>query len=97
MFGVSKDSLWEARIEDLKKEHQRTVEALTAWIEQLQMQLGAASLAAKTAPDAGMPAMSMFVNEEEAALDDALEMGLLTKEQHAEELSRLQFSNAELG
>lgn len=103
MFGYSKDSLWEARIADLKHEHNRTVDTLVAWIEQLQSQVGAYQQPVAVGgnyPTTGTqqpPAatsVSMYVSEEEGALDDALEMGLITKDQYNEELERINAHNS---
>jgi hypothetical protein len=99
----SKDALWEDRITDLKKEHQRTVEALTAWIEQLQLQVGAAGSPPPQAVhrpaasgSAAPPEMAMFMGEEEEALRDAHANDLIDDNQLNEGLKQIGFLNTEV-
>ena len=107
MFGFrSKDALWQARIDDLKHEHNRTVDALVAWIEQLQGQIGAFQQPVAVGgqyPQAGaMPQpdavpMSMYVSDEEEGLNDALALKLITQEQYDEELARINAADSIVG
>jgi hypothetical protein len=101
MFGLAKAerALYEARIADLKKEHQRTVEALTAWIEQLQLQVGAPTtpIAAPQTGSGEKPSdYAMYVGDEEADLIDAHAMNLINDAQLEEGLAQLGFMNKEV-
>src|SRR5438132_5809049 len=72
--------MWISRkvYEDLKKEHNRTVEALTAWIESLQAEKGAPSVPIVRAPQATVPLeMALYEGDDESDLRDALDMGLI--------------------
>jgi hypothetical protein len=92
MFGFGRtERLYEARIADLKKEHQRMVEALTAWIEQLQLQVGAPPL--QPLPDAHTqpvaPSASLYVSDEESTIREAFDEGLIDEDQLLEGLLRV--------
>lgn len=104
MFGFQSrtERLYEARIADLKKEHQRTVEALTAWIEQLQLQQGApigstqSAAQSRQAGAAPPPNEALYMGEEEEAIYDAHANGMITDEQLSESLQQLNFLNKEV-
>jgi hypothetical protein len=97
MFGRSKDALYEARIEDLKKEHQRTVEALTAWIEQLTAQVGGqmAQTVQVSAPDNVVP-MTMHTSDDEQVLRDLHSNGEINDSQLSEALEQLKFLSGDV-
>lgn len=94
--------MWISRkvYEDLKKEHQRTVEALTAWIEQLSMQVGQPSTPAPVPPSAApMPVEggnSLYMSDDEADLYEAHASGLINDAQLQEGLKHAGFANTEL-
>jgi len=98
MFGPSKvERLYEARIEDLKKEHDRTIQSLVAWIEQLQAQVGA--VRTTPGPGANIPApmpevnMAMYLGEEEESVLDAFANDLITQEQMEAALAEIGMRN----
>ena len=73
--------VWQGRVDDLNREHKRTVEALTAWIEHLQAQLGTPQPMAPVNPSE-QPSMTMYgqdayVGEDEEALIAAHASGLI--------------------
>jgi len=90
--------MWISRkvYDDLKKEHQRTVEALTAWIEHLTAQIGAPGTPVAPAPPPPSPDMAMFVGDDEQDLRDAHEMGLIDEAALEEGLRQIGFLNAEI-
>ncbi len=97
MFGPSKvERLYEARIEDLKKEHDRTIQSLVAWIEQLQAQVGATRTTPGAATQPPAPAevnMSMYLGEEEESVLDAFANDLISQEQMEAALAEIGMRN----
>lgn len=86
----------------MKREHSRNIEILTAWIEQLQLQTGAAvpgpAPAHRTQAQGSGPApdMALYVGDEEEALIDAHASGLINDDQLSEGLQQLGFLNKEV-
>lgn len=80
----------DAHLEELKAEWAKERDILLAWIEQLQLQVGAstAPLSPEKQP-ASDQSMALYVGEEEEQLLDAYASGLITDEQLEESMAQL--------
>lgn len=93
--------MYEARIEELKAEHRRTVDVLAEQIEYLRAQLGSPNLtrreplnpADQPAYESGLGAHLTEEEEDLLALHDA---GHITETQMEETLARLGFKNTRI-
>lgn len=80
----------DAHLAELKSEWSKERDILLAWIENLQMQLGAAAIPHQ--PDTQGPVderLALYVGEEEESLLDAHASGLISDEQLEESMSQL--------
>jgi hypothetical protein len=92
--------MWLAKrqYEDLLLSHKREIDILTAWIEQLQSQVGAVGHSPRAEPTFGAaaPPQTLYVSEDEQDLLDAREAGLIDDLQLEEGLRKMGFHNNEV-
>lgn len=99
MFGRGRDALWQARVDDLKKEFDRERSILVAWIEQLQAQVGTMNSPRdpeSAAAHAPHPGMALYISSEEEDLIDAHAQGLIDDEQFQQGMESLGRVTAEV-
>lgn len=84
--------------EDLLLSHKREIDIMTAWIEQLQAQVGAVGHSPRPAEFGTAEAVptSLFVGDEEQDLMDALDQGLIDQPMFEEGMRKLGFLNHEV-
>lgn len=84
--------------EDLLRSHKREIDIMTAWIEQLQQQVGAVGHSPRP-EQFGNPQMmptTLHVGDDEQDLIDARDMGLIDDLQLEEGLRKLGYLNKEV-
>jgi hypothetical protein len=89
----------EAHIADLKEAHAREVAIMTAWIEQLQLQVG--TFNSPRTPDQPkaineQPGMALYLSSEEEDLVDAHAQGIINDEQFEMGMAELGRVSAEV-
>lgn len=84
--------------QDLLLSHKREIDIMTAWIEQLQSQVGAVGHSPRAEPmfGAAQPPQTLYVSEDEQDLLDAREAGLIDDLQMEEGLRKMGFHNTEV-
>jgi hypothetical protein len=90
----------DAHLEELKKEWSKERDIMLAWIEQLQLQVGALAAPRDLGPqqpDLQAQALAMYVGDEEEQLLDAHASGLITDEQLEAEMAALGRTQVNIG